>query len=446
MTYDSFGNVLVSTQIERLSTATATGALTTSTGRYQQTAAWYDGAGRTIATADYGTNGGTILTRPATVPARSDVVLVTETKYDTATGRAFRTIDPAAKDHRTFFDHLGRTTKTVANFTGTGVVSASTPDQNITVEMTYHPSGQIATLTAKNPTTGDQITKYAYGTAKGFNTPLAYRNDLLVAEIYPDSDDTDGATLGNGSDGVMDRIEFLYNRQGERIGMRDQNGTVHTYEYDNLGRLLHDRITALGTNVDGAVRRISTVYDVVGNVKSVTSYDNQAVGSGNIVNQVLYEYDANGLLSKDFSNPTVAVVVATTPHIGYTYDATQSGGNFTKRLRLSTMKYPSGKTLTNVYGTSGSNDDLLSRLTEIREGSTSLVQYAHNGIETPMKVTYPQPGLVLDYTTSGTLDNFNRITDHAWKSGSTDVVRIPQGDDRVGSRTNRTDTLHSANS
>ena len=48
----------------------------------------------------------------------------------------------------------------------------------------------------------------------------------------------------------------LYNRIGERIAKRDQNGTVHEYEYDNLGRLLPDRVTMLATGVDGAVRRI----------------------------------------------------------------------------------------------------------------------------------------------------------------------------------------------
>ena len=121
--------------------------------RFQSTASWFDGFGRAIATANYGTNGGTALVRPATVPARSDNVLVSETRYDAATGRAFRTIDPAGKDHRTFVDALGRTVRTVANFTGTGTVSAANPDQNVTVEMTYHPSGQIATLTAKNPET-----------------------------------------------------------------------------------------------------------------------------------------------------------------------------------------------------------------------------------------------------------------------------------------------------
>ena len=46
-------------------------------------------------------NGGVALIRPDTLPARSDDVLVTETKYDVSTGQAFRTIDPAGKDHRT---------------------------------------------------------------------------------------------------------------------------------------------------------------------------------------------------------------------------------------------------------------------------------------------------------------------------------------------------------
>ena len=122
--YDSLGNVLLSTQIERLATAVGTGALTLATGRYQSSAMWYDGAGRSIASANYGTNGGVVLVRPATVPARIDNVLVTETKYDLTSGRAYGTIDPAGREHRTFVDALGRTVKTVANYTGSGVVSA----------------------------------------------------------------------------------------------------------------------------------------------------------------------------------------------------------------------------------------------------------------------------------------------------------------------------------
>jgi hypothetical protein len=116
--------------------------LTTLTGRYQYTANWLDGVSRSIAIASYGNNGGLVLTRPATVPTRNDDILVTETKYDASTGRAFQTIDPAGKDYRSFFDALGRMTKIVANFTGTGDVSINNPDENVTVETTYHSSGR----------------------------------------------------------------------------------------------------------------------------------------------------------------------------------------------------------------------------------------------------------------------------------------------------------------
>ena len=107
--------------------------------------------------------------------------------------------------------------------------------------------------------------------------------------------------------------------------------------YDDLGRLLHDRITTLATGIDGSVRRISTVYDVVGNVRSVTSWNNATVGQGTVLNQVLYEYDNHGLLAREFSNPSGAVVVATTPHIGYTYNTTQSGGFDQKSTKMDTV-------------------------------------------------------------------------------------------------------------
>lgn len=43
-----------------------------------------DSVGRTQATANYGTNGGTSLSRPDTIPRRSDVILVSSMSYDAA--------------------------------------------------------------------------------------------------------------------------------------------------------------------------------------------------------------------------------------------------------------------------------------------------------------------------------------------------------------------------
>jgi hypothetical protein len=152
------------------------------------------------------------------------------------------------------------------------------------------------------------------------------------------------------------------------------------------------------------------------------------------------------LLSKEFSNPSGAVAITTTPHIGYTYDTAKFGDFFTKLLRPVTMKYPSGKILTYAYGTAGSTDGILNRYFGIKEGSGDIVQYTYNGVATPAKVTYPQPGLVVDYTVAGALDNFNRITDHAWRKGATDVVRIQHGYDRVGNRNWRNDVVSTTNS
>jgi YD repeat-containing protein len=208
--------------------------------------------------------------------------------------------------------------RTVANFVGNGTPTAANPDQNVTVEMTYHTSGQVATLTARNLTTGNQVTTYEY-------------NGLgqLFREWYPDA---------------VASVEYTYNRQGEVLTKRDQNGSIHTYDYDDLGRLLHDRITTLGTGVDGAVRRISTVYDVVGNVRSVTSFNNAAVGQGTVLNQVAYEFDNHGLLSRESSNATGAVVQST-PHVLYTYNVTQANGFFTRQLLPATLRYPALATI-----------------------------------------------------------------------------------------------------
>jgi hypothetical protein len=68
--------------------------------------------------------------------------------------------------------------------------------------------------------TGDQTTTYVYGTAAGGITPEIYRNDLLRAEIYPDSDDT--TSLGNGTE----QMGFTTGSSG--TGVRGQLLTLDT--------------------------------------------------------------------------------------------------------------------------------------------------------------------------------------------------------------------------
>ena len=125
---------------------------------------------------------------------------------------------------------------------------------------------------------------------------------MNFAVIYPDSDDAGCITspVGDGQDGIYDRVEYCYNRQGQRTQLKDQNGTVHQFDYDRLGRLLHDRVTTLGSGVDGAVRRLSREYEVRGMMARAVSHDNATVGSGSVVNDVVLEFDSLARAAKEY--------------------------------------------------------------------------------------------------------------------------------------------------
>jgi YD repeat-containing protein len=83
----------------------------------------------------------------------------------------------------------------------------------------------------------------------------------------------------DGPEGAYDRIEHRYNRQGERIETKDQNGTVRTFDYDVMGQQIRERVLSVGEGVDGAVRRIETEYDIRGLPVKLTCYDTPEPGT-----------------------------------------------------------------------------------------------------------------------------------------------------------------------
>ena len=85
-----------------------------------------------------------------------------------------------------------------------------------------------------------------------------------TAELSAALTDSDIATsnlnryeMYRDSVGGSDRVAFTYNRQRQVTSLTDQNGTVHRFDFDKLGRSTQDRITTLGSGVDGAVRRLA---------------------------------------------------------------------------------------------------------------------------------------------------------------------------------------------
>jgi len=331
------------------------------------------------------------------------------------------------------------------------------PDEDVTVETAYNADGQVLTLTARNPSTGDQVTRYVYGATLS-DSSIA-RADLLRAEIYPDSDDT-ADPLGDGVDGVYDRVEYGYNRQGERIRKKDQNETVHAYEYDRLGRPTEDRVTAVGSGVDDAVRRIATTYEVRGMVATITSYASSGDAQGSssssgsdAMNQVVFEYDDVGKLVKEHQEHD-GLKHESTLYVAYHYDESASGGRFTKGLRATSVRYPNGRLVHYTYGDSGSTADALGRIDAIcadDSGSPGdvLAQYGYLGLGTIVQVDYLEPHLRYDLAHgSGDdpcdgLDRFGRVVDLLWRNygREEDAVRIKHGYDRAGNRLWRDDPV-----
>src|SRR5262249_22881338 len=125
--YDDSGNVLSTTTRQRFHDETDPGSLGDSdTGPYARVSYmgyYYDLADRLVATLDVGTYEGDPWSRPGIAPSSSATELVTGYEYDEA-GRLKDVTDPAGRIHRTEYDALGRTTKTIENYVN-GVVSDS---------------------------------------------------------------------------------------------------------------------------------------------------------------------------------------------------------------------------------------------------------------------------------------------------------------------------------
>jgi RHS repeat-associated protein len=449
--FDNAGNAIQQTVRQRYHNAAASqlGALqnpsTTPKARVTYVATYPDALGRTVASANYGTNGGTALSRSSTIPTRSDNVLVNTTVYSSA-GNQQSTKDPLAIETRYEHDAMGRETKRIMNYVATPSSSSSSSggcapsaDLNVTVETTWNADGNVKTIKAKNATTGDQTTEYVYGTTLS-DSQIA-SSLLKRAEIYPDS--VDGS----------DRIFFEYNRQGETTKFTDQAGTVHEFDFDKLGRQTHDRITTLGSGVDGAVRRISSTFEVRGMRESVTSYDNATVGSGSIVNDTKFTYNSFGQLTADYQSHSGAVNTGSSPKVQYAY---ASGSANT--IRPTTVTYPNGRVVTYGYNASNSMADALSRVAAVIDndgGATHLADYSYLGQQSFVETDYTQPDV--RYTLVGTaggddpdtgdiyrgLDRFGRIKDSDWYNYGTsaDADRIKYGYDRSGSRIWRENTV-----
>ena len=436
--YDASGNVLGSTTRDRFHDATGTGSLgTPSSGvpaRVSYAGYYYDLADRPTDSVAVGTNAGAAWTRSGTVPARSDTALVSSTAYDAA-GRAWKRTDPRGLETRTTYDAKGRVAKTVENYAD-GTVSDA---DDKTTEYAYGSAGLVS-LTAKLTGGGGQTTQWVYGVTTAGGSGLA-SNDVVGKTYWPDP------STGTASSTQQDSVKL--NALGQLVSTIDRIGTTHALGYDVLGRQASDAVTLLGTDVDGAVRRVATAYDGRGNQALVTSYD--ASTGGGVVNQVKREFNGLGQLTSDWQAHG-GTVGSGTPRVQYGYSVMPSGADHS---RPTTLTYPDGRAVTSNYASG--LDANISRLSSLSDESATLEGYVYMGLGTVVQRTHPESGIDLSYVKlSGEsagdagdqytgLDRFGRVADQRWlvASTSTAVDRSGYTYDRDGNRTARTNGVSS---
>ena len=454
--YDGDGNLIETVHAQRFNTdpilgSSAEGALFTDTvnsdgslnvtpasnsdsslgARIYYSATYYDAADREIATVNAGTNptgsnnAGTPWTRPANAPVSVNDSnftgdLITLTSYNAA-GEVYEATDPMGNVAANFYNSLGETVETIAAYNPSVNSGNPTNDQNQTTLYTFDGIGDQTSMTAEDPSTGNQTTTYIYGVSTATGSDIT-SNDLLYQTIYP-SVPSNPSPVTSAS----------YNALGQVTQTTDRNGNVHQYTYDTAGREISDTVTTLGAGVDGSVRRIDTTYNAQGLAYLLTSYADTA--GTQIVNQVENIYNGLGQLAFQYQALTGAVDVATTPYVEYTYSNPDNGS------RLASMVYPNGRTINyNYSGTNlnGALDNAIGRLNSISDGANSgdagqvLEQYSYLGLNTIVGRSYPQAFVSLSLRgANGSigsggdqyigLDQFGRVVDQNWINSSTGV-------------------------
>ena len=321
-----------------------------------------DGIGRTVNTADYGTNGYSSFTRSDTCGTRSDVLLITTNAFDQS-GDLVQITDPAATVTTQTFDQAGRRTQLVLNY----VEEGGDADENQTTNWTYNADSNVATMTVLNSETEDQVTTYGYGITVAGGSMLN-SNSPLQSLTYPDSG----------------TVAVEYNRQGDVILRTDQNATVHAYSFDLLGRPSTDSVTTLarasmagcGNRRDLRDPRHGREHHQLSHLVGRHGCQRRRAGIQWIP---AVDYRVSGARRRrehrDFAQRSVFL----RRRVGNT-------------IRLTGITYPNGTTLDHNYGTTGDANDLLSRVESLIlpiGDSTDGRGVCLSGSGTPVQVDIP---------------------------------------------------------
>jgi RHS repeat-associated protein len=330
----------------------------------------------------------------------------------------------------------------------------------------------------------ERITNYAYngldslvditaGLTTDQETKYVYDDDVnarWVTQIqYPNP------STGVASSATADTVDMTYNADGTIATRDDHNGSLLTWAYDALRRSTEVEVTTVGTDVDDAVRAITTTYNSDGLVEYVTSHSDTTPDTStwtDALNQVKYTYDGGDFLTQEQIDADSEVgdnSGVDTRSIQYAYGTDFSTGNY---KRLNHVTYPSGRKV--WYGYTHSNtagtfqdtiNDKFSRIGQIANDDSSAIgdimaQYDFNGLRRMVRRSHDDDTgwsgndtrIDLWHGTTGDYDGFDRfgrIVDmkHVDYSGSpTEFDEFVYAYDRASNVTMRKNVVYAAKS
>ena len=420
-------------------------------GRPQITSYWYDDLGRRTDTVRYGTNGGSNFDRDGlSVPATSDNTPRTITTFGD-NGLVETKTDPLQRDTEYMYDDSGRKILVIAN-EDDGTPSGINGDDDVHTRYTYTDGLMTSLHVDLDGVSGvngdDQVTTYTYGVSKGASAGDSEIGSGRLLATIAFSDST----------GASDVVSFAYNAQGQEIWKKDQAGNIIETKYDTGGRPVHRAASTIDADFDSTVQRISTTYADLGMVETVSSYDDDAIGSGSVLNEVKHTYNGWGeliTLEQDRDSAVGASGSVNDYEITYGYSSISLSGGRQARVR-DEQTLPSGADLEfnwdaiNGMDQSEAEAQETGRIEWIKVDGVKVAEYEYNGVQHLVRTDLPEIDVfhTLAGTTSGSydkLDRFNRIIEDRWtKDLATDVhfYNVDIAYNRVGNITSVDDQVY----
>jgi YD repeat-containing protein len=393
--YDADGNVIFATTRSYFSQGG--GSIT------DYAAVYYDRAGRTIETADFGDNNGETLSDPPAMPGSNDgSALITQYLYS-SNGQVEVVTDPNGNQTLYSYDALGRRENVDVRSGETLAIVNST-------ENTFDGMNHLVSTTA-SVDDGPQITTYRYGgEIQNSKDQWIYSNDLLAEMLLPDPS-TGSSVIPSSPIYSVNVVNYQYNLAGQLISEKGRDGITHVYGYNALGWQTSDTAAAFprtGTGgtpyvIDTTLQKIVTTYNALGEATAILSFDG-TIADASKNSEVDQAFNGLGQVTSQRTQGSIQITATT-----YGWADNTTTYDYNSLGQLTDMVYPDNYKVT--YNYSNLADAALGRPTSESDDVMTLASFDYLGSSSQvMDQADTQAGINLEVT----LDQFGRVAEQNW--------------------------------